>query len=248
MGVIELFNKNISTSINKESEFYKAFIGQDPFTPEVTIVDSEDFNCGAICNELEFARVVSDYYVASIDLANSDGDNLELLIDRFLDLPRRGSVESDATYRNRFKFINVEKANYRRTTKWAILDAISYFVTDSSKVQLIEIFDDYNLYFQIRFEGAVDYTDSLFVNSTVQGFIGQYYVGGAGVGEVISYIGELISRIKAAGVDFDILFIDQNRTTLPSDCIIGTIQKYLASDAVIKASVSITKLSDANIV
>ncbi len=248
MSMIQLFNRNISAKIDTNDVAYQAWIGADPFTPEITIVDSEDFNCGAVCNELEFARTVTDYIVGSLALADADDTELNEVINAFIDLPRRGAVEADLLFRNRFKFIAVEQVNTRRTTKWAILDAISYFVSDSSRVQLIEPWDSQpnGCYFQLRFEGVeLDSGDVLFLDSPSTGFLDQYYLGGASLGEIINYLEELVSRIKAAGVDFDILFIEQDRFTLDSDMIIGTVQKYLDSDAVILATYSFTLDSDA---
>ena len=85
MKMIDVFNRTISNAINKEGDFYKTWIGESPFTPEVTIVDSDDFNCGALCNELEFARTVSNYYVQSFDLDLAEDDELADLIEAFID-------------------------------------------------------------------------------------------------------------------------------------------------------------------
>jgi len=247
-SIIEVWNQSISSAINKDGDLYKAWIGQTPFTPESTIDESSDYNCGAVCNELEFVRLVSTYYVQCLSVDLAEDDELEDLILSIVDMPRRGTVELDATYRNRFKFVVVQKSNPRRATRWSILDAISYFIADMSTVQLIELFDVYNMYFELRVEGAVTTEDVIFINNTETGYIDQNFIGGAGIGEVVSYLGELVDMIKAAGVDFDILFVDQSTITKSSDAFIGTIQMYLDSDAVIKASLTITKDSDAVIV
>lgn len=247
MNIIDIFNSTVSDAVNKSSEFYETFIGKVDFMPEVTIVEPDDIKCGALCNELEFARLVSTYYVQALSLIGAEAEELEDFTTAFIDLPRRGDVESDATYRDRFRFIITEKANKRRTTKWAILDALSYFV-DASQVQLIEIFNSSNLYFQVRFDGAVNYDDTIFINNTEQAYVGQDFVGGAGIGEVITYVDELIQRIKAAGVDFDVYFIDQSSFTKPSDAKIGTVQMYKSSDTTILAHLQIDKTSDAIIV
>lgn len=247
MAIIDVFNTAVSSVINKSSEFYETFIGAVEFTPEVTIVLSEDVNCGALCNELEFARLVSDYYVRSISLDGAEGSELEEFIEGFVDLPRRGEVESDINYRLRFRFLVTEKTNYRRTTRWAILDALSYFVP-TVQTQVIEFFGSSNLYFQVRFEGVLSTEDVIFLNDVEQSYLDQNFVGGAGVGEVTTYIGELLSRIKAAGVDFDVFFVNQVRFTKTSDAFVGTVQMYKISDARVKASLSFNKASDAQIV
>jgi len=248
MKMIDVFNRTISNAINKEGDFYKTWIGESPFTPEVTIVDSDDFNCGALCNELEFARTVSNYYVQSFDLDLAEDDELADLIEAFIDLPRRGAQEEDDIFRKRFRFIVNQKNNACRTTRWAIIDALTYYVTDESKIQIIEPFDTYNLYFQVRFEGMITTDDIIFMNNLSTGAINQFYIGGNGLGEAATYIDDLISRIKAAGVDFDIYFIEHGTITKTSDATIGTIQMYFLSDATIKAAVSFTKTSDATVV
>jgi hypothetical protein len=249
--MIETFNKTISNAINKEDPNYVAIFGTEDFTPEVTIVDSEDFNCGALCNELEYLRTVSAYYYQSFDLDIAETENLEELITAFMDLPRRNTAESDAIYRSRFRAIINEQVNYRRTTRWAILDALRYFIADvDNDVQILEIWaaDPTWPYFEIRIEGTENYDDAIFMNNVNQAYLNQNFVGGAGVGAVISYLGEIIDRIKAVGVDYDILFISQDRFTKTVDAIIGAVQFYKAVDAVIKRSETITKTIDAEVV
>ena len=249
MSMIELFNKNVSNAVNKDDAFYKAWFGDENFTPEVIIIDSSDINCGAVANELEFARLVSDYYVHSFVLDTAEAEELEDLVNSFINLPRRGNVEVDSTLRKRFKFIVVEKSNKKRTTRWAILDAMTYFIEDvSTVVQIIEPFDDRNLYFQIRIEGSVSTDEIIFSNNIETGWIDQNYIGGPSLGEISTYLTELINRIKAAGVDFDILFIFQNRFTKTGFTVIGTVQMYKSSNSIILTHISFTKICDAVII
>lgn len=249
MSMVETFNRAVSDAINKENEDYVAIIGTKDFVPESTIVTSEDFNCGAFCNELEYLRTVSKYYYQSFDLDIAEDDNLEMLITAFIDLPRLNQGESDSIYRKRFRSIVVQKLNPRRTTKWAIIDALSYFIGDPDEnLQVIELFQVSTHYFELRIEGAVSFEEAIFMNNVQQAYLNQNFVGGSGIGSVISYIGEIVDRIKAAGVDYDIIFIDQNRLTKTVDAFIGTIQVYKTVDAVIKATVDITKTIDAVIV
>lgn len=248
MGLIRTFNKAVSGAINKTDETYVAVIGTEDSVPEPVIEDSYDYNCGALCNELEYLRRVSNYYVQSFDLDIAENDNLDSLINTFINLPRRTRSEEDDIYRKRFRSIAIQKSNARRTTKWAILDALSYFITDSTKIQVIELFGSQNLYFQVRIEGAEDLSETIFLNNEDQGYINQNFVGGEGIGAVISYIGEIIDRIRAAGVDYDILFISQYSFTKTSDALIGSVQLYKAIDAVVRVTSSFTKTSDATIV
>jgi len=247
--MIETFNSAVSDVVDKKNEDYVAIIGIEGFEPESVIVDSDDFNCGALCNELEFLRTVSNYYVQSFDLDLAEDDNLDALITAFIDIPRRNTGESDEIYRKRFRSIAIEKSNPRRTTKWAIIDALSYFIGDPEQnLQVIELFEINNTYFEVRIEGAISYEEAIFLNNIAQAYVNQNFVGGSGVGSVISYIGEIIDRIKAAGVDYDIIFIEQDRFTKTSDCLIGTVQIYKSTDAVIKQTEQMTKISDATIV
>ena len=248
MSMISTFNKAVSDAINKKDETYTALIGVEPFTPELVIDESSDFNCGALCNELEYLRTVSDYYVQSFDLDIAEDENLETLITAFLNLPRRNRAEEDAIYRKRFRAIAIEKSNPRRTTRWSIIDALSYFIANTDTIQIVEQFDSKNLYFQVRIEGAQDFDTALVLNNVNQGYIDQNFIGGEGVGSIISYIGNIIDRIRAAGVDFDLLFILQDSFTKTSNAIIGTIQLYIMSDSVIKKTEQLMKTSDGTVV
>ena len=68
------------------------------------------------------------------------------------------------------------------------------------------------------------------------------------MGGVVSYLGDLIDRIKAAGVDFDVNFVEQNSTSIDSDAIIGSVQMYIDSSGHIKRVESSTLTSDAEVV
>jgi hypothetical protein len=248
MGIISTFNKTISNFINKNGEFYTALVGTEDFTPESVIDESSDFNCGALCNELEYLRTVSNYYVQSFDLDIAEDENLDILVNAFLNLPRRNREEEDEIYRNRYRAIAIQQSNPRRTTRWAIIDALTYFIADADTIQIVEPFDSNNLYFEIRIEGAQDLTTVIFLNNTNQGYLNQNFVGGDGVGGVISYVGSIVDRIRAAGVDFDIIFIKQFRFTKTIDAFVGAIQFYKTIDAVVRSIVQITKTSDATVV
>jgi len=248
MGIISTFNKAVSDAVNKTGETYVAIIGSEDFTPEPVIEESSDFNCGALCNELEYLRTVSNYFVQSFDLDIAEDENLDILVSAFLNLPRRNRAEPDETFRKRYRAIAIQQSNPRRTTRWAIIDALTYFIVDTTTIQVVEQFDSKNLYFQVRIEGAQDFTESIFLNNTNQAYVNQNFVGGDGVGAVISYVGELIDRIRAAGVDFDLVFIKQFRFTKTIDAFIGTVQFYKTIDAVVRGTVQMTKTSDATVV
>lgn len=254
--MIDIFNSTISQAINKVGDFYKSWIGSSDYTSITPIIESEDVNCGAICNELEFAREQSGIMLENLQIDSASGDELDVYVNAMIDLPRRGSLfESDATYRNRFKFLVTDKVNTRRITKWSIRDALTYFISDASKIQIIEHFDTTNLYFQVRLEGTITFTDTLFLdNFQDQGYLrgnvpgNNNFLGGFGIGEVFTFLKFLIDRVKAAGVDYDIYVVDQQRFTKDSDAIIGSVQMSKTSDAHIFVTESFTKLSDGEIV
>jgi hypothetical protein len=246
VDMIHTFNLAISDAVNKEDPNYEAIIGTEDYTPESIIIESSDFNCGALCNELEFLRVVSNYYVQSLDIDIAENENLNTLINAFLNLPRRDEGEADSTYRNRFRAICNQQLNPHRTTRWAILNAISYFVSDASLVQLIEP-EGTNLYFQIRLEGTIS-EENLFYLDTVQGYLDHYFIGGVGIGYIVSFLGDIIDRIKAAGVDYDILFINQSSIEKTSSAMIGSVQIYKSINATIKGTSNTTKSVDATVI
>jgi hypothetical protein len=248
MSMISLFNSTVSPAINKGDAVYKALIGDEEFVPETVIVDSADYNCGALCNELELAREVCTVEAKSLNIDIASGEELDEVVTAFLDLPRRGNVESDTTYRNRFKFLVTQNTNPSRCTRWAIIDAIRHFISDARSIQIVERFDSSNLYFQVRIEGTDNTEGLLFIDSTVQGYLDNNFIGGVGVGAVITYLGFMLNRIKAAGVDFDILFISQTGIEKTGYAVIGTVQVYKTADARVKVHMQALKTADAVIV
>lgn len=246
--MIEIFNTAISDAVDKSDDFYQTWIGETPFTPATQVLQSADVNCGAVCNELEFGRDITQYFVRALDIDQAEDDELSILINGFIDLPRRGNFESDDVFRNRYKFLVMDQANPRRTTKWSILDALRYFIDDVGQaVQIVEVFDTDNLYFQVRIEGIQSTTNVIFLNNLSTAWLDQNFLGGPSLGAVITYIGELIDRVKAAGVDYDVMFISQDRFNKTSDAFIGSVQIYKTSISRIKASISFTSTADARI-
>ena len=89
MSMIQVFNSNVSDFIDKSHETYTSWFGKDDFVPELQIVQSSDFNCGAVCNELEFARAVTQYFVKSLSVDFAEATELNDIIKKFIKLPRR---------------------------------------------------------------------------------------------------------------------------------------------------------------
>lgn len=216
--MIDLFNSTISDAINKDGDFYKVLIGESDYTPGVTILTSDDINCGALCNELEFARLQCQGAVEAFDVSLAVGDILDLSIETYIDLPRRGSTEGDSDYLDRFRAIVSQNVNPRRHTRWAIIDAILEFGIDPDRVQIIELFDSTNEYFEVRFTSEMATSETLFLDNYItNGFLDQYYVGGFGIGFLEVFMSAIVSRIKAAGVDFEIFVIARGEITKTSD-------------------------------
>lgn len=250
MSKIDTFITAISTqAVNIYDIEFKTWIGDIDFIPEPVITDSGDFNCGALCDELEFLQSVSDYFVESFSLEDAEDTNLNKLITSIIDLSRIQDSETDEGYRNRFRAIVTENNYPSRTNKWAIREAVNIFIDDINRIQIIELFDIYNLYFQIRIEGsAISDNDALVLNSLEQGFLDQFYLSGLGIGAAITFLGDIIDRIKAAGVDYDIIFIGQHSITKTAQVVIGSVQKTIISNATILKSMSLTKVANATIV
>jgi hypothetical protein len=221
MNFIDFINKNIPSEIHTTGDLYKAFVGNSDFTPSSIITVSDDYHCGALCDELEYVRMTSNQIVAAVSIDNAFGELLDSFIMSFINLPRRSSYEDDNTYASRFKAIVTQKTNYRRTTRWAIVDAIRELGWSVNDIQVIEPFDITNLYFQLRLTGTAINQYSLFLDSEdSQGYIDQYYVGGQSIGSLITYIDPIIRRIKAAGIDYDIMVVGHGVVSVTSDAII----------------------------
>lgn len=237
MKMINVFNANVSEAINHNGDFYKVLVGDPDFTPGGTINDSEDVDCGALCNELEYARIQTQVIVKSFIVDNASEDELDMAANAIIDLPRRGTSESDANYRERFNAIVRQGTNQRRTTRWAISEALVELGLTTADFHLLEFFDAWDMYFQVRLIGAEVFAgDVLVFDDPTTGFFDQYYLGGIGVGSLQAYVHDIVTRIKALGVSFDILVVTTDALTKTSDAHIASISthnftKY--SDAII---------------
>lgn len=209
-----------SNVLNTGNPIYQALIGQNPFYPTITIVESSDFRCGALCNELEFSNLTVNYFVDSMMLADAGGNELDTLIDSFIDLPRLGSIESDESYRTRFQAIVTENTWPTRTTPWAIINALSYYAPIED-IRIIEWFGQKAYpYFQVRITGTTTTTNTAFYDSNF--FYDNSYYGGVGVGVTSSFLYSIIERIKAAGVSFDIFLVVTPSQTIAINATVGT--------------------------
>jgi len=221
---IEIIQENTLPKIDLSSDEFTSLIGQFPFTPELTIDESSDYNCGAVCNELEFGKLFMDFVVDSFAIDVAEGGYLNKLIEAFLDLPRIAAAESDDSYRGRFKSLVKVQLFPKRNTRGSILAALSHIVTSSAlgKIEIVESFDSTNMYFEVRVAGIVsDYGDILFLDTPLfNSFLDIDFLGGLGTGQSSSFLVNLIIRMKAAGVDFDVITIAQDKVTKTSDATI----------------------------
>ena len=71
------------------------------------------------------------------------------MIQTLINLERIDDSEVDTLYRNRFRALVTQRTNPRRTTRWAIQDALSYFVPRET-IRILEYFDRESLKFHIR--------------------------------------------------------------------------------------------------
>ena len=130
MSQIEEINEQIVTRIDKNDEFYLALWGNEVFTPTDPIVNINDFNCGAICNALEYL------YAFVTEITNDDFDTisdpcLDIIVFFFVALRRFGG-ESDADLVKRMQSILVREADWRSErmgTGWDLLNVFSYYVS-----------------------------------------------------------------------------------------------------------------------
>jgi len=171
---IELVNKTLPNLINREGNVHTALVGREDFTPESVISESSDFNCGALCNEFEFARKVTQYYASALWIENAEGEELDELVMNLVDLSRRSRSEPDSLYQNRFKFLVVAKTNPRRTTKWAIIDSISHFINDSNRINIFEFGSSWPQ-FEVRIESEELEEDVLVLDDPTFGYLDSFY-------------------------------------------------------------------------
>ena len=247
-NLIDTLNSAISNAVDKEDETYEALFGKEEFDPKPVIRKSADYQCGSVANELEFMRRVSNYFVQSFDLEVAQGENLEKLINAFVNLPRRNKGESDAAYRDRFRAIAVARNNPRRTTAAALRDAMSYFLGPKSKSQIVEKTTDEGTSFQLRIKGAQDTSSSAFLNDDQQSFMNQQFIGGGGIGGVISNVGEVLDIIRSVGIKTDTAFIEQGAVTKLLNARIGSVQIAKLCRTNVLGPVTIERTIDAIVV
>lgn len=199
MSVIERLNRDIHPVFDRTDEIYVAMFGSEDSEPLAVIDSSEDVNCGAICNELEFVKKSASYFSHAVLAHAAEGEERDRAINALVALPRRGQIEDDETFLSRFRSLLVAQGFPRRVTRGAIRHALSHLGTLTvGRVRLWEQFDDnVQPQIEIRLDGAGT-GDPVVLGQSYLG--GQFYMGGFGVGALVAYLSSIISRIRAAGV------------------------------------------------
>lgn len=186
---------------------------------ETSLVSSH-FDGGSAYNEVELARAYGRYYSESIGVQRAQDDQLTQAANRFLHL-RRGLLqdETDDDYLNRFKSLAVGKLNPRRTTRWAILDALSYFI-EPARVEIFERFDIENNKFRVRYVTFESELPQSVFDTDVFAVVDQSYIDNSylaeiqidrEVREINPNIDDTLLRVKAAGVLVESAYVNRRQ-------------------------------------
>jgi hypothetical protein len=136
--------------LNVSEELYEALFGKVDFTPLIPIAKSEDYQCGAIANELEYLRSYINYISGTNDMAVAEGELLELMIAFMADLVRIWD-ETDDDLRNRLYALIRRQSNVRWMTIWSMIDVFLYFFS-ADNIYPIENYVETNLLLNSGFE------------------------------------------------------------------------------------------------
>ena len=126
--IIEL-NNQIIEAILKTDEFYEALWGKVDFVPSATITEPNDYNCGAIANQLEYV------YEFVRQITNND---ISTLVEPYIDIIvyfftglKRFFDESSEDLLLRMNSLTVREGSFRSErlgTPWDILNVLCYYV------------------------------------------------------------------------------------------------------------------------
>ena len=176
----------------------------------ISPVVSLDFDGGSAYNEIELLRHYIRYYTEALNVVRAEDSELTLAANSFIRL-QRGLVgdESDQGFLDRFRSLVVAKLNPRRTTRWSIVDSLSYFI-EPSRIEFVERFDLENNKFRLRFLTFQQELESISgtMHPTVadQSYLDESYLTEAQVRQVRPLnprIEDTLLRVKAAGVLVD---------------------------------------------
>ena len=132
MSQISEVNENILTKILKSDEFYQALWGKEDFTPNPVITTPDDYNCGAITNQLEYIYAF---------IREMTGMSLDTLPEPYIDIVvyfftglKRFTDEADLDLIRRMESLIVREADWRSErfgTPWDIKNVFSYYLDRS---------------------------------------------------------------------------------------------------------------------
>lgn len=132
-SIIQEINDLIISAINKNDIFYKALWGDEEFIPEVTIEDPNDFNCGAIANELEYLYLWIRE-ITSIDINDIPAPYIYLMIYFFTQL-KPFTAEDKASVLSRAFSLLIREGDWRSDTwgtPWDIKNVLGYYMDRDS--------------------------------------------------------------------------------------------------------------------
>ena len=195
------------------------------------VVESSEYDVGSIGNEFEHLKAAIEYWINCGNVENAENEDLDALIQTLVNLERIDSSEADTLYRNRFRALVTQRTNRRRTTRWAIQDAISYFIP-KEHVRILEYFNTENMKFHIRISPDIGrdiiHDDSAILDNP-GGYLGPSttadqvgFLGGLGFTTAPGYLPNLVKRIKAAGVEVVISLAEQDEIFKTSDAILSS--------------------------
>jgi len=129
MSQISEVNENILTKILKTDEFYQALWGKEDFTPDTTITTPDNYNCGAIANQLEY---VYDFVreITGRELDELPEPYIDIVVYFFTGL-KRFTEEADLDLIRRMESLIVREDNWRSErfgTPWDIKNVFSYYL------------------------------------------------------------------------------------------------------------------------
>ena len=129
MSQITEVNEHILTKILKTNEFYEALWGKEDFTPEATITEPNDYNCGALANPLEFIyQFIRD--ITGQDLDDLQEPYIDIVIYFFTGL-KRFEGEPTVDLIRRMESLLIREADWRSDrmgTPWDIKNVFSYYL------------------------------------------------------------------------------------------------------------------------
>jgi len=132
MSQIKEVNEQILTKILKTDEFYEALWGKEEFTPNSEITVPNDYNCGAITNQLEYVYGFIRE-ITGLSLDDLPEPYIDIVVYFFTGLVRF-SGEGNFDLIRRMKSIIVRECDWRSErfgTPWDIKNVFCYYIDRS---------------------------------------------------------------------------------------------------------------------